>query len=87
MDQHSIVLSRALRQLPGRASREDPVSTLGPDAVAYRSVTIYLREAQSSVLTDAAPSVDIPMAMGDADQVLMAVLNETLLAFVCHLSF
>jgi hypothetical protein len=86
MDQRSTVLSPALKQLQGLAILEDLVSTLGPGAVIYSSVTIYLREARSSALIDAAPCIDIPMAMDDADQAIVAALNETLLASVSHLS-
>jgi hypothetical protein len=40
-----IVAYRTLKALAARATHEDLKATLGRDAVAYSSVTRYLREA------------------------------------------
>jgi hypothetical protein len=43
--------------LSARATHGDLGATLGPDAVAYRTVTRYLRETRSSPSSEANPSI------------------------------
>jgi hypothetical protein len=46
MDQRSIVLYLHLKGLLAHAIHDDLVATLGPTAVAYSTVTRYLREVK-----------------------------------------
>jgi hypothetical protein len=86
MDQRPVVLCTVLKQLLVRAIHEDLAATLEANAVVYSSVTRYLREMRHSAPTDTAPSVVIPMVMDDADQGILAALDEIPFASIRCLS-
>jgi hypothetical protein len=54
--------------------------------MAHSAVTRYLREANYSALTGAAPSINIFMVTDVADYVILAALDKTLFVFIRHLS-
>jgi hypothetical protein len=76
MDQRSIVLYPAGKELSAITIHHDLVATLGPKAVSYSSLTRYLREAifvssNSPVnISEAEPRFD------DCDQALLPALAE-----------
>jgi hypothetical protein len=69
-----------------RASHEDLIATLWVGAVAHGSVTRYLREISGFAPTDAAPSVDIPVLIDDANPAVLELLGEISFGSIRHLS-
>jgi hypothetical protein len=59
MDQRSIVICLARKELSAIAIHHDLAATLGPEAVGYSSVTCYIREA---ILISSNSPANIPEA-------------------------
>jgi hypothetical protein len=76
MDQQSIVLYPSSKGLSAGAIHDDPVATLGAEAVSYPSVTRYLCEAifASSNPPDPLPPPD--HQLNDSDQTILLVLAD-----------
>ena len=70
MDQRSICVFLAMKELSAQAVHEELVAVLGPDAVAYSTVTKYLRQRQFpriySKTLETAPETIIDDAILDA---------------------
>jgi hypothetical protein len=80
MDQRSIVLYVARKELSGLAIHHDSVATLGPEAVSYSSVARYLYE---DVFVSSNSPANIPEAerqFDDCDQAILFSLAEQLFA-------
>jgi hypothetical protein len=86
MDQQMIVAYLDLKQISARAIHTDLVATLGSNAVAYSSVTRYLREARCLPSREEAPPVEIGREVDDADRDILFALGENPFASVRQLS-
>jgi hypothetical protein len=86
VDQRSIVLYLARKELSVIAIHHDLVSTLGPEAVSYSSVTCYLREA---IFVSSNSHANIPEAefqFDDCDQAILLALVEQPFASIRELA-
>jgi hypothetical protein len=86
MDQKSIVLSLNRNGWTARVIHHDLMDTLREEAIAYSTVTKYLREAQIS-LGDPTPSSDATSPhIDDSGEVILRAIEELPLSSVRQLS-
>jgi hypothetical protein len=84
MPQRPIVACLSLKGMSAREIHNDIVATLGPDAVAYSSVTCYLGEAR---FPPSKPHLaDVQKDLDDSDQVILTALEDSPFASVPQLS-
>jgi hypothetical protein len=84
MDQKSVCLFRALNRLSARAVDKALTAVLGPDAIAYSTVTKYIRQIQfTSVLVDHPPEEP---AMIVIDQAILDALEQYPFSFLRELA-
>jgi hypothetical protein len=69
-----LYLSR--KGLSGKDIHSVIVYTLGPDAVGYSTVTLYLRDGHCIGPMDSEAAPDHHDEPGDSDQVMLTVLSE-----------
>jgi hypothetical protein len=85
MDQRSIVLYFNRNGWMARVIHDDLVATLGEEAIAYSSMTKYLREAQTGPDDATALPEDISPHIDDSDEVILRALEEFTFSSVQHL--
>jgi transposase len=68
----------SLKGMSAREIHDDIVSTLGPDAVSYSSVTRYLREARFPTSKPEPHPANVQRDLDDSDQVILATLEDNL---------
>jgi hypothetical protein len=71
MEQRSIVLCLVRKGLSPLAIHDDPVTTLGADAVSYSSVTRYLRDA---IFASSNPPTPLPQPEAQFDDCDHAIM-------------
>jgi hypothetical protein len=76
MDQKSDVLHLRLKGLSAHVIHDDLVAILGPKAVAYRTVTPYLREAKLCTAEVTLDSEQSSPSLDDSDRDTLAALEE-----------
>jgi hypothetical protein len=86
MEQRMTVACLDLKGMSARAIHTDLVATLGSNAVAYSSVTRYLREARCLPSREEASPVEIEMEVDDADRAILFALSENPFVSVRQLS-
>jgi hypothetical protein len=86
MDQRSIVLYRNRKGWMARVIHNDLVATLGEEAIAYRTVTKYLREVQTGPDDATALPEEMSPHSGDSDEAILRALEEFSFSRVQHLS-
>jgi hypothetical protein len=79
MDQKPIVLYLRMKRMALDTIHDDPVRTLGKDAVAYSTVTKYVRSAQFSGRKEATPP--------EASDVECSPVNEAILTALAEFPF
>jgi hypothetical protein len=86
MDQKSIVLYLNRKGWMARVIHDDLVATLGDEAIAYSTVTKYLREAQTGP-DDANPSSEeMSHHIDDSEEDILSALEELSFSSVRQLS-
>jgi hypothetical protein len=88
MTQSPIVADLSLKGTSARERHDDIVTTLGPDAVSYNSVTRYLREARFPPSQPGPHPADVQRDLNDldSDQAISAVLEDSIFASVRQFS-
>jgi hypothetical protein len=86
MAQRPIVADLSLKRMSAREIHDDIVTTLGPDAVSYNSVTRHLREARFSPSKPEPHPADVQRDFDDSDQVILTALEDNPVASVQQLS-
>jgi AraC-like DNA-binding protein len=86
MDRRSSAIYLDLKGLSVRAIHEDIVTTLGADAMAYSTVTCYLRETRFFPSADRIASGPIPEMPDDADEAILSAFAEMPFASVRQLA-
>jgi hypothetical protein len=82
MDQQSIVLYLSRKGLSAVAIHDDPVATLGAEAMSYRFVTRYLREAIFASSNPPDPLPPPKHQLDDSDQAVLLALADQPLASI-----
>jgi hypothetical protein len=77
MTQRSIVAYLSMKGMSAREIHDNIVTTLGPDAVSYSSVTRDLREARFRLLKPEPHPADVERGLDDSDQALLAALEDS----------
>jgi hypothetical protein len=85
MDQRSIVLYLNRKGWMARVIHDNLVATLGEEAIAYSSMTKYIREVQTG--PDDAPALpeEISPHIDDSDEAILRALEEFSFSSVQHL--
>jgi hypothetical protein len=86
MTQRPIVAYLSLKRMSVREIHGDIVVTLGPDAVAYNSVTRCLREARFPCSKPKFHPAYVQRDLDDSDQAILAALEDIRFASVRQLS-
>jgi hypothetical protein len=86
MDQKPIVLYLRMKEVALDGIHDDLVRTLGKDAVAYSTVTKYVRSAQFSGRKEATPPEAPDMERSPVDEAILAALAEFPFSSVRELS-
>jgi hypothetical protein len=86
MQQRSIIAHFSLKGLSAPEINNDPEITLEPDAVSYRSVRCYLREAQFPQSSADPTSIEDPQGLDDSDQSILSAPEDGPFAAVRQLS-
>jgi hypothetical protein len=86
MDQCTIVVHMALKELSPGAIHKDLMDTLGLDAVVDSSLTRYLREGWYLPSDQGTPSVEDDRDIDEADQAILFTLDQNPFASVRQLS-
>jgi hypothetical protein len=86
MTQRPILAYLSLKGMSARDIHDDIVTTLGPDALSYGSVTGYLREARFPPLKPEPHPADIQRDLDDSDHAILAALEDSSFASVWQLS-
>jgi hypothetical protein len=86
MDQKAIVLYLHMRGMSLDAIREDLVHVLGENAVAYSTVTKYVRSEKFSPKNDGPPSRPMSVERGPVDQAILTALADHPFSSVRELS-
>jgi hypothetical protein len=76
MDHRSSVLYLHLKELCAHAIHDDLVAILGPKAVAYSTVTRYLREAKLGTAEVTLDPEPCSAHLDDSDRAILASLEE-----------
>jgi hypothetical protein len=76
MIQRPIIAYLSLKGMSAREIHDDIVTTLGPDAVSYNSVTRYLREARFPPSKPEPHPPDVQKDLDDSDQAILAALED-----------
>jgi hypothetical protein len=76
----------SVKGMSAREIHDDSVSTLGPDAVSYGSVTRYLREARFHPSKPEPHPSDVQRHLDDSDQAVLAALEDSPFASLHQLS-
>jgi hypothetical protein len=76
MDQKPIILYLRMKWMALDAIHDDPVRTLGKDAVAYSTVAKYARSAQFSGRKEATPLEALDVERSPVDEAIFTALAE-----------
>jgi hypothetical protein len=82
MTQRLIVTYLSLKGMSAREIHDDIVTSLGPDAMSYSSLTCYLREAQFLPLKPEPYPADVQRYLDDSDQAISAAFHDSPFASV-----
>jgi hypothetical protein len=86
MDQRTIAFYLRMKGLSAEAIHQDLVAILGPEAIAYSTVTWYLRTSKFASQNKEAQDEAELMWTDLVDNVIMKALNDKLFSFVRQLS-
>jgi hypothetical protein len=84
--QRPIVAYLSLEGMSARGVHDNIVTTLGPDAVSYSSVTCDLREARFPPSKPEPHPTDVQRNLDDSDQAILVALEDSPFASVRQLS-
>jgi hypothetical protein len=86
MTERPIVAYLSLKGMSAHEIHDDIVTTLGPDALPYSSVTRYLRGARFLPSKPEPHPADVQRDFDDSDQAILAALEDSSFASVRQLS-